>query len=130
MYALFTDPIGDDDSDHDVENETYDSFYRSDWLLIELNHKVSKTATDLFWKTALLYIHKLKSAPGNKATHQFKTIRKKLYEGNIPDIHLEIGYKDRTTGKIDVVEDISTPVRQFPPSKFEKLFEIASIKVS
>lgn len=83
----------------------------------------------MFWRTALKLFPALKSSPGNKPTHQFKTIRNKLYD-IVPDATLEIGYKNKATGEIKVVKALSTPVSQYSPADYEKLFEIASVKVS
>lgn len=98
--------------------------------MVEVNHHVSKTATELFWKVALKFFPKLRSAAETQKTYQFKTIRKKLYEEKVPNIFMEIGYKNRSTGEVEVVHDASTPVKQFPPNQYEKLYEIATLKVS
>ena len=120
-----SDPHSDDEDDY----QTIFSKLKSDWLLIEINHKVSKTATDLFWKIGLIYFPKLR-ATANKKTCQFKTIRRKIYDDCIPEINMEIGYKKLTTGELQVVNEKYTPVKQYSPKEYEKLFEIASIKVS
>ena len=128
------DEIGsEDDNPPDLENEDYDSILKtlkSDWLVIESNHNVSKVASDLFWRKAMIHFPKLKSAPGNKRTPQFKSIRRKMHEDLLPKISLEIGYKNRVTGEIEVVKDTCTPLKRFSPSRYEKLFEIGTIKVS
>ena len=126
----------EDNSDPDPDEglENYDEIFnklRSDWLMIELNHRVSKTATELFWKTALKYFPKMKSAVGNRRTAQFKTIRKKLYDGStIPEVKMEIGYRNKRTGELELVNCSVTPVKNYSPANYEKIFEIASVKVS
>ena len=123
-----------DDSEPELNmDENYDQIYeqlRSEWLLSEVNHRVSKTATDTFWRIGLKYFHKLHAALGHKRTCQFKTIRRKIYDDKLPDVLLEIGYKNKTTGEVNVVNEKVTPIKQFSPTQYEKLFEIGSIKVS
>lgn len=121
-----------DPDDPNIEGEDYDTILeqlKSAWLLTEVKHKVSKTATDHFWRTALQFFPKLKSAHGDKKTNQFKSYRKNMYEDLMPPISLEIGYKNRTTGIIEVVNETYTPIKRYPPSQYEKLFEIATVKV-
>lgn len=123
----------DPDSEPDVEGESYDEILeklKSAWLLTEIRHRVSKSATDHFWRTALHFFHKLKSAPGNKRTNQFKSVRRAMYTDVVPIISLEIGYKNRTTGEIEVVNDISTPLKRYSPHQYEKLYEIGTVKVN
>ena len=128
---------GEDDGEEneylEPDDENYDAVLKklqSEWLLLESSHKVSKTATDLFWKVALKLFPKLKTSIGNKRTCQFKTIRRKMYDDCVPEVSLEIGYKNKRTGDVQVVNERCTPVKQFPPSQFEKFYEIGSLKVS
>ena len=124
--------ISETTDSEDAEDEHYDSIFeklKSDWMLIEIDHKVSKTATDLFWDAALKYFPKLKSAPGNKRTQKFKSIRRKTREETIPTITFQFGYENRETGEIEVVNQDTTPIKQFPPSMYEKKYEIGTIKV-
>ena len=97
---------------------------------MEIDHSVSKCASEQFWKIGLQYFHRLNNAFGTKKTNQFNSIRKKIYKDKIPPIDLEIGYKDKTSGEVILVNDNITPVKQFPPSKFEKLYEIGTVQVS
>lgn len=52
-----------------------------------------------------------------------------MYDDLVPEVSLEIGYKDKTTGEITVVKDTITPLKQFGTSKYEKLYEIGTVKV-
>ena len=113
-----------------VDYNTIFEKLKSDWMLTEIGHSVSKTASEAFWKLGLKYFTKLKSAPGNKKTPMFKSIRNNIYKDMVPRIDLQIGFKDRTTGEVTVVNDTVTPMKRFSPSKYEKLFEIATIPVS
>ena len=127
--------MDDDERSEDLEQHLdYDTVFeklKSEWLMTEITHHVSKTATDAFWSVGLKYFSMLSAARGRrKKTPQFKSIRRKIYLNSVPPVNLEIGYKDRTTNEIHIVNDTCTPLKRFSPTKFDKIFEIASIKVS
>ena len=125
-----------DSEDEPFELEEEDDFstifdeLKSQWQLTEINHCVSKTASEIFWRTALKYFPKLHGAKGKKKTLQFKTIRRKMYDEKVPAVTMEIGYRNRDTGEIKIVKDSITQVKNFPPDKFDKLFEIGTVEVS
>ena len=103
------------------------------WIDNEVSHKVSKTASDLFWRISNEYFHRLYVARGNRGRKipQFGTIRNKLYQDKVPKIKMEIGYMSKDTGEVTVVKDVSsTPVSDFPGSSHRRLYEIASVDVS
>ena len=124
------------DSDIEAENEDYNDALHElskDWLEIEINHHVSKTATNKFWEVATKKIFPLfqakKRQKVEKKTPQFRSMREKLNRG-IPPISMEIGYVSKTTGELIVKKDLqTTPVREFPPSEYQKVYEIASVQV-
>lgn len=64
-----------------------------------------------------------------KKVPQFQQIRRKLYENRTPDVNLEIGYKNKETDEVTIINDTVTPKSRFPPNRFDKMFEIASVKV-
>ena len=125
-----------DFSEDEAELEDYQSILddlKSKWLLTEIDHCVSKTATEAFWKLGLLYFPKLcaaRVATKKKKTSQFQTLRNKMYNDLVPPIDLHIGYKNKRTGEIVTVHDTVTPIKRFSPNNFEKLFEIGTVKVS
>lgn len=105
-----------------------------EWQLIELSHKVSKTATNMFWKVATDQLQSLqKFRETNKICRkipQFRQVRKRLYRKHVPRISLEIGYLERSTGKIIKVEDTTqTPASKYPPNQYKKLYEQATVNV-
>lgn len=53
-----------------------------------------------------------------------------MHRDLLPPIDIEIGYKDKTSGEISVVNDSITPLKRFPEGQFEKLYEIGTVKVS
>lgn len=116
------------------EEEHYNDILKelkSQWLLTEIDHCVSKTASEAFWKLSLLYFSKLANAIGKKKkTPLFKSIRKNMITDLVPKVDLEIGYRNRTSGEILVVKDTTTPLKRFPLDKFEKIYEIGTMDVS
>lgn len=124
--------LSDSEHESDTEDESYDSIFqklKSKWLLIETAHKVSKCASDLFWRTALQFFPKLKATRDNKKTQQFKTLRRNVYDEILPSISLQIGYKHRASGNIVVVNDTYTHRKQYSPTEYDKLYEIGTVKV-
>ena len=129
-------PISEAEQQEEGENEenNYNTILeklKSQWLLTEIHHSVSKSASEEFWKVALTNFTLLAHAEGRKKKpNQFKTIRRRIYEDLLPSIDLQIGFKNKISGQIVVVNDIITPLKNYPPSRFEKLFEIGTVKVS
>ena len=124
--------VHDDDEDDDGENyESILNDLKSQWLQTEVQHCVSKTASEIFWKIGLSFIPKLNTANENKKkTPQFNSIRQKMYQDLLPKVDLRIGYKNKATGEVLEVNDTITRRKQFPSNKFEKLYEIGTINVS
>ena len=106
-----------------------------DWILLELKHVVSKSAANEFWDAAARYFPILQQCRENenitKKIPKFRSIRNNLYNDNVPGIKLEVAYEVRETRDIIVMEDLnSTPLSRFPPSKYIKLYEVSTVKVS
>ena len=103
------------------------------WLLIELAHRTSKTASDEFWLLAREAFSKLHRAKLDdmvyKPIPQFTSQRKKLYNNHVPTIHMEIGYLNKETNETVVVFGDKTPVSRFNPQRFQKIYEVASVEV-
>lgn len=102
--------------------------------MVEVSHKVSKVASNSFWK---LVLEQLQSVLKLKEEHKiarkipkFTQIRRRLYKKNVPRISLEIAYMEKATNKVILVEDTTTtPTSKFPPNLYTKLYEQASVKV-
>ena len=103
------------------------------WLEAELDHTVSKVASNALWRIASSYFPRITQARNleniTRKLPQFNHIRRKMYDENTPEVRLKIGYRNRETKEMTVVEDTVTPKSRFPPNEFEKLFEIATVKV-
>lgn len=108
--------------------------FEKKWIDIENSHKVSKVATNQFWKLAIselqaIFDFKQKSKITRKIP-QFVTVRRRLHNKHVPRISLQIAYKHKETGEITVVEDsTTTPSSKFPPNEYIKLYEQATVQV-
>lgn len=118
------------------EPTNFDSLLLSlskDWLMLENRHTISKTASNELWSLGRNYfvrMGELRQESFNKIP-QLRSLRDKLHEEYVPNIKLEVAYQSKSTGDIIVMRDIeSTPVKQFPPSEFIKIYESASVEVS
>lgn len=126
----------DEDGDEVEEGETYKALYSKlskDWLLTEIDHRVSKTASNEFWLIAQKYFHDLdvaKEREGRrKKTPQYLQARKDLYKAHVPSISLQIMYRHNQTGETYLIRGDSTPASQYPPNIYSKICEVASIEV-
>lgn len=64
-----------------------------------------------------------------KKIPQFQTVRKNLYNNHTPPVNLEIAYQRKDTNEVIIFHGTSTPISRFPPHEFEKLYEMATVKV-
>ena len=127
-----------EDEDNGEEEDTTSFKYilrqfSKDWLETEVNHKVSKIASGEFWSIATKWIFNLADAFKNdkkKKIPQFGYLRQKMTEERVPRISMDVGYLNKDTKELTMVNDVTKiPVKQFPADQFEKVFEIASVKV-
>ena len=101
--------------------------------MVQLTHDVSAAAANSFWKIASTSIPELfhareelqikKNVPG------YIHLRRKLYEES-PTVHMKFVYMNRETKAIEIVQCTKAPVKNFPKSKFVKLYEEAHVKVT
>lgn len=132
-----SDMSGDNTDDHIIDEEILDQDYntifeklKAQWILAEIDHCVSKTANEAFWKISCFFFPKLEAALGRKKKiPQFKSIRRNIHKNLLPPIQLNIGYRDRSTGELTVVKDTVTPLKRFSPTKYEKLYEIGFVNI-
>ena len=126
-----TDEEGDNFDTLDYQ-ELLEEFSRQ-WMLIELDHDVSNVAANCYWKLATTFLQKFFEARTSenisKKIPQFNHIRRTLHKEHVPPISLEIGYRNKESSEITVVNDTVTPRSRFQPDVYEKIYEIASIKV-
>lgn len=101
---------------------------------MELDHNVSKSATDAFWKLSCDRMPGLFRAKEieqiRKKVPQFTHIRRSIYDKKSPDVDLQIGYANKMTGEVTEVNSNVTPTSQYPRSDYQKVYEIASVKVN
>ena len=131
----------DPESDEDFDFEEVDDYFTilkylsKEWLKLERNHQVSKVASEAMWDLAKTWFHKLfmtKNAQGvTRKTPSFIHLRRLLYRDYVPPVHMEIGYLEKETGDVTVMEDTPiTPKNRFPPHRYQKLWDIAHVKVT
>ena len=125
--------ISDDEPQNMPDDPNFDEVLedlKSKWLFTENKHCVSKTASEAFWRLAAQHFPKLGTARGKKKIPQFRTIRNQMHEDLLPTVDLEIAYRNKTTGEIEIVKDTVTPRKRFSSTNYEKIFEIGTLKVS
>lgn len=68
---------------------------------------------------------------GGRKIPQISHLRDKMYETKVPPVKMEIGFQNKASGEVTVLEDVhSSPVSRFPPSTYKCLYEIAYVDVS
>lgn len=60
---------------------------------------------------------------------QFQQIRRTLEKKYTPDVQLEVAYQKRDTNEVTVVNTTINPRKRFPGNEYEKLYEVATVKV-
>ena len=127
----------DDPYEHEQNLDNYDyesllEIFSHKWVNAEIDHDVSKVAANEMWRLATFFLPKISKAREIEKTSrklpQFSHIRRKLYKEKVPPVSLQIGFRNKETNETTVVTSSITPRKQFPPNKFEKLYEIASVK--
>lgn len=101
----------------------------------EIDHKVSKSASNAFFELAKKWFHPLIEAKNAemifKDVPQFAQIRKNLNDKEVPKVSIKVAYKDKLTEEIIVLDDLqSVPTTSYPRSTHQKLFEMATVDVS
>ena len=78
--------------------------------------------------------HPLYVAKGNggRKIPQFQQLRERMKKDKVPEVKMEVGFKSKDDdGEITIIKDVtSIPVSRFPPSHFNRIYEIASVDVS
>ena len=133
IYIIFTDNNSEDeDPPPDAYAEVLDDLTKK-WILLEGKHRTSKSASDDFWllaKEAFPKLHRAKiSGRVSKNIPKFTSLRRKMYKSKVPKITLKIGYQNRETKEITVIEGEKTPSSRFNPQEYEKLYEVATVEV-
>lgn len=101
--------------------------------MTEINHKVSKEASSRFWRIANDMFHRMYVMKGDrgKKIPQFQSLRDKMYMEDIPVVKMEVAFQSKEDGEVTILEEvISIPISKFPPSGYNRLYEIASVDVS
>ena len=103
------------------------------WISLELHHHTSKRASEDFWDLSKKFFPKLFRARIDdmiyKPIPKLKSQRNKKKKDNIPPINLQVVYLNKETDEVTVYQGEKMPVNQFNPRQFQKLYEVASVKV-
>ena len=130
----YEDEEEEEEEELNMDYQTLLDLLSQKWLVAEVDHTMSKAGSNELWRIASFYIPKIINAKNieqvKKKNPQFNHIRRKLYDDYTPKVNLEIGYRNKETNEVTVVKDSITPRKRFPPNQFEKLYEIASVKVT
>ena len=135
IYTFFS--FKDDPGDDDMEPTSYKAILKklsSEWMNSEINHRISKSASNELFEIGKKWMHPLYEARKiqgiYKETPQFVHIRRQLIKRSVPKVDMEIAYEHKDTKEITTVKDVqSTPRSRFPPSQYTKVYEIGTVKV-
>ena len=126
-------------NDHADLNELEEDYFKllnsfsEAWLILELKHKISKTAANEFWRLAISQLPNLLSAKqGQNVTRkipQFQQIRRTLYSKHLPKINLEVAYLNTESGEIETQSSANVPTKMFPSPAYTPLYEVATVQV-
>ena len=125
-----------DEAEEEPETE-YDKLYRiitEKWQLIEVNHNVSKAATNEFWEVAVRLIPTLIEMKKNTVTRkipQFVHIRRMMAKKLLPKINHSVAYRHEGSQVVhEVQDDDDEEEKIYKTASYTKLYETASVKVN
>ena len=137
IYFFFKDPhdLEEDEEDFEQVDDYYTilEYLAQQWILTEIDHQVSKVAANAFWLLAKTWFKKLFHAKEmqkiKRKTPCFEHLRRRIHTANVPPIQMDIAYEHKATGEVSIVNEFITPKSRFPPNEFEKIWEVAHVKV-
>lgn len=120
-----------------MQYETFQSRFdkfAEEWMATEINHHVSQTASEAFWKIANanfgpIYDKKREENIKRKIP-QFCQLRRRLNDQKLPPIHVETAFKNKETGAVSIVNNNGNTGQNFPRHTHTKLYEQATVNVS
>ena len=96
--------------------------------MVQMKHNVSATASNTFWDLAFNFIPQVLEKRKRKVP-KFIQQRRKLVKNNCPPVFLEYYYKKKSTGEVVKFCGSVAPMKAYQNPSYEKLFEIAYVKV-
>ena len=102
------------ESDIEDNSENLMNEFAKKWMLCELTHKISKTASNELWKLAFQYIPYIK----RQKHAQFAHIRRTLYKENVPEIQIKTCYKQNSTDEVTYTTDTISTQKDFPAGQY------------
>ena len=124
----------DSNKDEFVNFNDYKNELAEKWLVLEVSHRVSKNASNELWRLADSGFQRLYKLKGDqkvkKKVPQFAHLRKVLHKIKVPEILMEVAYKNKETDEVVILKNLKKmPLFQYPPEKYTKLYEQASVQV-
>ena len=124
---------GEEEEDRESFKYIFSKF-AEDWASNEVNHHVSQQASASFWNVTRKWMFQLTASfdkDKKKRFPKYENTRRNLVNKYVPPVSLDVGFLHKETKELTVVSNTSkTPIQNFPPSEYEKAFEIANIKVN
>lgn len=125
-------PDSTDDDNHDDYHTLLENLSKK-WLLTQFTHNVSAAAANSYWQLAVNQLPGLSVAKERcgveKHVPGFVHIRRKLIKDGCPTIYMKFAYFNKLTNTTEIIHCTKAPARNFPKSKYTKLYEEAHIKV-
>lgn len=136
IYNYFSDDSNPESKD-DNQDISYNDLLKKitkDWVNLEIDHRVSKKASNAFWllaKSTFPKLHRARiQAMHYKPIPQLPTLRDKLYDTYVPPVKLNIGYQNVESNEITEIESSKTPLSQFDRVQYKKIYEVATVQVN
>ena len=126
------------DDEQEVEEEVGELTYgdllnqlSEKWLLVQLTHDVSATATNSFWDAAMKLLPDLlqqkETTDARKKIPGFIHLRNKQFKEKCPEVHVKHVYLNKGTQEIVISNNNAD--QNYPKSHYKKLYEEAHVKV-
>ena len=118
----------DDNEEEEDEEENYLEELTKKWFVAQVRHHVSAAGANAFWDAAFKFIPLLQTR--TKKVPKFVHQRRKLVQNYSPPVEMEYVFRKKSDNSIVKYKGTTAPVKEFPSSDFEKLCEMAYVKVS
>lgn len=129
------DPGGQEDNNIDLQDDYHEMLKEvaEKWLLVQLTHRVSISASNSFWEFAVNSIPKLSQCKNDrsikKAIPGYIHLRRKMYKEQCPKVHMKFVYLNKNTEAIEIVHTNTNPAKQYNRINYVKLYEEAHFEV-
>ena len=129
---------GEEEDEEEEEEDGADNDYfrllkaiTEKWVLVELNHLVSKAASNAFWELSTSLIPALfetkRRLNVKRKTPQFVHLRRKLHKRILPTINHSTAFQAQ--GSTAIIDDVKDLERRNYEESHSKIYETASVEV-